>query len=442
MRKTPPNTKRNPVLRGWQCLTQRFRQPVPIARAHYTFLPAALEIQETPPSPIGRSIVWTIILLFIVAIAWACIGKMDVVATAQGKIIPGGRTKTVQPVELGKVRFLHVAEGQRVAKGDPLITLEGASTRADVDRIDKQLANARADVLRFRQLHALVEEEAGVPEGRMMIGQEVAGRRAEQQRIRATKIKLERTLPLVTERVQSLERLLQKHMVARDSYLQLEQERIELQQDLAALEAQDAELIASIEAGRLQLAMLKAEALKINLLELNNAEKQIAVLEQELIKARQRHSQQIITAPIDGTVQQLAIHTVGGVVTPAQELMQIVPSEGRLEVEAFILNRDIGFVEEGQAAAVKIDTFNFTRYGTIDAKVASLSHDAVSNEELGLVYLAKVLMKKTRMQINQRLVNLSPGMAVTVEVKTGKRRIIEYFLSPLLKYQQESIRER
>ncbi len=141
-------------------------------------------------------------------------------------------------------------------------------------------------------------------------------------------------------------------------------------------------------------------------------------------------------------IQQLAIHTVGGVVTPAQPLMMIVPEAQHLEVEAWVQNKDIGFIEEGEEAEVKVESFPFTKYGTLDAEVVTLSHDAVAKENIGLVYAARVSLKQTRIKVNKNWVNLTAGMAVVVEIKTGKRRLIEYFLSPLLRYRQESVRER
>ena len=166
---------------------------------------------------------------------------------------------------------------------------------------------------------------------------------------------------------------------------------------------------------------------------------------------------------MDGTVQQLAVHTEGGVVTPAQILMSIVPADSHLEIEAMISNKDIGFVRAGQDAEIKIDTFNFTRYGLIHGKVQSVSQDAIvrekpteksdtnrhtgdesdSSEPHGqeLVYSARVSLDKAQMQIDDRRVNLSPGMAVTVEIKTGSRHVIEYLLSPLLRHKQQAMRE-
>ncbi|WP_422464024.1 HlyD family type I secretion periplasmic adaptor subunit, partial [Endozoicomonas sp. ALB115] len=191
-----------------------------------------------------------------------------------------------------------------------------------------------------------------------------------------------------------------------------------------------------------QLASLHAQTRRESLDQQEQLHRQLDTLEQERIKAEELHDQQQITSPIDGTVQQLQVHTIGGVVQPAQALMQIVPAEAKMEVEAWILNKDIGFVHEGQSAEVKIDTFNFTKYGLIDGMLTNVSNDAVPDEQLGLRYLANVQIEKDWMQVGSRQVNLSPGMSVAVEIKTGQRRLIEYFLSPLLKFKQESIRER
>ena len=149
-----------------------------------------------------------------------------------------------------------------------------------------------------------------------------------------------------------------------------------------------------------------------------------------------------LTSPVAGTVQQLAVHTVGGVVTPAQPLMVIVPRGDRLEVEAFIENKDIGFIKPNQAAEVKVETFQYTKYGTINATVTSVSHDAINDEQRGLIYSTRVRMAKSQIQVGDTQVNLSPGMAVAVEIKLGKRRVMDYFLSPLLQHTQESLRER
>jgi hemolysin D len=180
-----------------------------------------------------------------------------------------------------------------------------------------------------------------------------------------------------------------------------------------------------------------------------------------VVKATERSKLQRLTAPVDGTVQQLAVHTVGGVVTPAQPLLEVVPRGSKLEIEAVVANKDVGFVHAGQEAEIKVDTFNFTKYGMLHGHVQSVSADAVQRDRNpsatqsatdqkstddgkagDLAYTARVTLDQTQMDVDGAAVNLSPGMAVTVEIKTGSRRIISYLLSPLLRFKQESLRER
>jgi hemolysin D len=199
--------------------------------------------------------------------------------------------------------------------------------------------------------------------------------------------------------------------------------------------------------------------------DLVEAQRKASGLREDVVKAETRTKFQVLTAPVDGSVQQLAVHTVGGVVTPAQSLLVIVPADSHLEIEAMVSNRDVGFVHVGQDVQIKVDTFNFTRYGLVHGHVISLSQDAItrdksqqekageatqggtneaSSEPKGqeLVYAARVSLDKTQMQVDQNMVNLTPGMAVTVEIKTGARRVISYLLSPLMRYGHESLRER
>lgn len=212
-----------------------------------------------------------------------------------------------------------------------------------------------------------------------------------------------------------------------------------------------------------QLAQTKSGFERQVLSDLSEAQKKADEFRQDSIKAQQKTDEQLLRAPIDGTVQQLAIHTVGGVVQPAQQLMMIVPRGSSIEVEAMISNRDIAFVEAGQDAEIKIDTFSFTRYGLLHGSVIDVSQDAIardkpqdksgdkaqgteaaSSEPKGqeLNYAARVSLDRIQMQVEDKLVNLTPGMAVTVEIKTGSRRIISYLLSPLVRYKQEMLRER
>lgn len=239
---------------------------------------------------------------------------------------------------------------------------------------------------------------------------------------------------------------LQSAKFSEDQFLQIKQNFIEQTQDLKIESLRIESIHAQLKQMQSQQATLRSHTKQTLMQRLLDTQRQKDLAEQDYIKAQQRLKQYVIQSPINGTVQQLAMNTVGGVVTSAQELMVIVPKNQKLEVEAMLLNKDIGFVHEGRESAlkaeVKIDTFNFTKYGVIDAKISNISRDAVENKDLGLVYAMRLKIEKNNVYVDNKLVDLSPGMQVTAEIKTGQRRIIEYLLTPLLRYQNESIRER
>ena len=435
------------------------------------FLPAVLEIQATPPLPISRYILWAIILFFIFTVVWASIGEVDIVGVAQGKIIPSGKIKIIQPLETGVVRSILVKEGERVEAGQPLIELDTTLAGADHLSIKEQQLVFKLDRVRqltilntlnkdqtsidhFNGLSEATPEQirlqkerarSSLNEYQAKIGalkdeqrQRQAERNAVDQRIQ----QLDATLPLITERAKSLEEMAKKNMLPRVQWLELEQERIEQVKERDVQKNNLDSLGAAIANINQRLAAQKAEFESQILTELADAENRIAAFEQEKIKADKRVTLQKLIAPVSGKVHQLAVHTIGGVVTPAQELMHIVPDEDAVEVEAWLPNKDIGFVHEGQAAEIKVETFPFTKYGVIEAEILNVSNDATPDEYLGLVYAMRVKMHKTIMKVEEKMINLSPGMAVTVEVNLGKRRLIEYLLSPLLRYKDESVRER
>jgi len=453
----------------------------------HEFLPAALEIQESPPSPIGRMVVWSLVALIVITITWACIGEVDVVATAQGKIITAGHSKTIQPLEIGVVKAIHVKEGQRVSRGDLLIELDDTSSGADKQRIeeelimarmekqrlsiaaeykgneknndtnngvDHQLASKLASTLTFdKTLNVNAEQKTlqrNILKSQLQehqarlesVSAVIAQKKAEYATAKIMIKKLESTLPIITERAIALKELLSKNLAPRHSYLEIEQQRIEQQFELASLREKINEIGAAFVGAKKQKMTVQAEFTKNNMTALAEANRKIAALSQEANKAQQHFFLKKITAPVSGVVQQLEIHTIGGVVTPAQAMMVIVPENATLEVEAWVANKDIGFITEGQVAEIKIETFPFTKYGIIEGEMVTVSNDAIADEQYGLVYRATVLMKKSVIQVKDKLVNLSPGMAVTIEVKTGKRKIIEYFLSPLMEYVDESVTER
>lgn len=254
--------------------------------------------------------------------------------------------------------------------------------------------------------------------------------------------KLEQTLPLAMELASDYKMLLTQGVATKHDYLLKEQARIETGQDLAIQLKKQQELKEGLMINQRQKETLLAEFRRSQHDILVRAREKAEELTQEEIKAGRRNLQTRLLAPVSGYVQQLAVHTVGGVVTEAQPLMVIVPKEENLEAEAFLENKDIGFVMAGQDAAIKIETFNFTKYGLIRGRVENVSYDAIQDEKRGLIYAARILLSRNTMQVEGCTVTLSPGMAVSVEIKTAERRVIEYFLSPLIQQVSESLHER
>jgi hemolysin D len=463
----------------------------PVRRRDYelAFLPAALEITETPPSPTRRAVGLTIIALFCLALAWASLGTTDIVVIAPGKIVPSGRTKLIQPFETGVVRAIHVQDGQSVKAGDVLIELDPTMSDAELGHLKSDLLTTQLDVARLRAAlaeHADPLDDFHAPAGvsptlvemqrQFLISQskeqnaklaeidrQLAQKEAERATISATIAKLNATIPLLQQRVDVRKVLYDKELGSKLTYLTELGDLVGQQQDLVVQQSRYREADAAVAALVETRAKIQSEYRRSLFDELAKAEQKAAGLAQDVIKAEQRTRLQVLTAPVDGVLQQLAVYTVGGVVTPAQALAIVVPSDSHLEIEAMVSNRDIGFVYAGQEAEIKIDTFNFTRYGLLHGKVVNISQDAItrdkpldkpdektpgsestSSEPKGqeMNYAARVSLDRTQMQIEDKLVNLSPGMAVTVEIKTGSRRIISYLLSPVLKYRQEALRER
>ena len=456
-------------------------------RDELAFLPAALEIIETPPSPIGRAIALLIMLFFCLALAWTSLGTVDIVASAPGKIIPSGRTKVVQPFEAGVVRAIHVRDGQMVQAGDALIELDPTMTEAERAHLHSDLI---AEKLNIARLHAAAADGADplsdfnppadaspdiIATQRQFLIDQTAEHRAklaaledqkrqkesERASITATIEKIEAVLPVVQERTDIRKVLFDHQTGSKVNYLEALQVLIENQKELEVQKSRLREADAALAAATQARAQAEGEFRRTLFSDLAEAERKAAGLAHDLDKASERTRLQLLTAPVGGVVQQLAVHTIGGVVTPAQTLLVLVPLESHLEVEAMVSNRDIGFVSAGQDAEIKVDTFNFTRYGLLHGHVLNVSTDAITRREEAthdgspatekstsepkgqeLVYAARVALDRTQMQIEGKSVPLGPGMAVTVEIRTGTRRIISYLLSPLLKYQQESLRER
>ncbi|WP_310387004.1 HlyD family type I secretion periplasmic adaptor subunit [Roseateles sp.] len=447
------------------------------------FLPAALSLQDTPVHPAPRRLAWALMLLFVIAILWAYFGQVDIVAVAPGRIIVSDRTKLIQPLEVSVVRRVLVKDGDRVVAGQVLVELDATVATADKASIQEQLTTAASEERRTAALRDALQtgdSPAAGPQsakGKQRIaskrldpdrtgpaevalqGQlqsewqdikaklskfdaEANRRRAELATVNQSIAKLDATIPLARTREADYKRLVDKGFVSSHATQDKTRDRIELERDLLTARARMAEAQSALTESEQSKASYRAETLRL----LSDRHAQAATrhlqLNAELSKASQRERLTQLTAPVDGIVQQLAIHTTGGVVTEAQPLMIVVPDSAQVTAEVSIANQDIGFVNAGQMAEVKLETFPYTRYGTVPARVDIVTADAVTDEKRGSYYPATLTFSQKDMLIDGKRVNLSPGMNITAEIKTGQRRVIEYLLSPVQRAGSESLRER
>lgn len=448
------------------------------------FLPAALEIIETPASPVARVIMGVIAAFCVIAVAWATFGQVDIIAGATGKIIPSGKVKIIQPFEIGVVKTIPVRDNQQVRAGELLVELDTTVSESDSRRIGRDLVRARLDVVRLKtllegtksdpfaglvqqadpidlmtarqQMQAQAAEQAAKQES---IEGTLRQRRAELDGTKASLAKLNASLPIVDKRAQIREKSAENQFGNQIELLNARQALVELQHEVIVQHHRQIQIEQAIATLETQRTQTREEYRRTLFGDLSKAEAQVAQLAQEQIKAQQKVELQTLRAPVDGTVQQLAIHTVGGVVTPAQQLMVIVPAGATLEIEANLLNKDIGFVHPGQDAEVKVEAFNFTRYGLLHGSVVSVSRDSVSPDSRAELpqanggqaasplvreptYVARISLAESTIETEQGSTDLTPGMAVTAEIKTGRRRVIEYLLSPLIRYTHDGLRER
>jgi len=404
-------------------------------------------------------------LFFVLAILWAIIGKVDIVVTAPGRLIASGHTKVIQPLNTGIVYKIYVTEGQSVKEGDVLVELKPDSALADEQRIAHELVNLEQDKLRLettlnwiknnKSNASTISEQLGLLQRQLLLSQwqqhksqlntlkhEQIKYGAERDSIDQQVQKYDAILPILTQRSERLKVLSQKQYLQEDQYLEIEQQRLTAYHDRQSSQQRTQEMMAAIDEVSEKIEQSKKAFNSQTLAELQQVTMQYQSLSQEKIKAIATRQAQTLISPVSGVIQQLVLHTEGGVVTPAQQLMVIVPNQHQLEVEAMVANLDIGFVKEDQDVEIKIDAFPFTKYGVINGVLTFLSNDAIADEQLGLIYKAHVDMQEMAIQVEDKQVMLSPGMTVAVEIKTGQRRLIEYFLAPLLRYKQESIRER
>lgn len=439
-------------------------------RLQYEFLSAAEEIIETPTSPFGRIVLWLIVALLIVTLAWSYFGELDIVASATGRIVPEGSVKIIQPASAGVVIDIRVREGQKVRKGDILIQLDDTIAKTDVKTAQQALivAELERDILTGaltgtsivdtvnasdipegvkKNLIALAESKISASEVQLQLLS--SGVSSAQQQVEVQR-QNKKTAESHISRLRAREQRLKKDLEGANPLTEsgLSNEIRSVQQQISSLEAslgtydqQIAQAQTGVTEATRRVSVFTAENMASIYSDAINQEKRIAELENTLVRARQIVDQLSIRAPVDGVVLSLATKTVGGVVTAAQPVAEIVPDNAELIVEAVVQNKDVGFIEVGQQVVIKIDTYSFQRYGYLNGTVESISPDAISDEKYGLVYKMKVQIDGNRTSKNNDI-RIEPGLSVTAEITTGKRRIIEFFLDPLMTHTDTSLEVR
>ncbi len=490
------------------------------------FLPAALEIAETPASPLGSFVIRGIFAILVIALLWATIGKVDEVAVAAGRLVPDGRIKVVQPIEEGIITRIHVEEGQKVVKDQLLIELDSSIKQVDAESlkktkeateveirllnmildgedIEEKIKEYDLDIETQNNLILLAQYRDSDFEGQRNILELVSAQGKEQVNIREQELirmqnelltlqKKESALRVLAHSKGELEigveaakrrvdELAKEEQIAKELYeigglSKSEWEEAKFQWELAknAYEAErskaelekitrtlnwenaKAELLDKQNEINLQMIQIRQEKIKyeesVSNLEnidikknetildlLVQKEKFLLELDGQISKLEKSIELSSLRAPIGGTVHGLSANTVGGVVTSAQPIMTIVPDGTPLIVEASLQNKDVGFVHVGQAVEIKVDAFPYQRYGMVKGRVQSVSPDAFEDEKLGLVYRVKISIENPQVIVNGEAQRLSAGMSVSAEIKTGKRRIISFFLEPFVKNIRESI---
>lgn len=430
------------------------------------FSAPALALAAQPPLRVVRMASLSISAMAAAALVFSFVAHMDVVVSLQGKVIPAGKSKVVQPLEAGVVLAIGVRDGQSVKAGDVLVELDITNSGADRDRVERELWEARAEVLRANaqlsgQSHFIapadmppevVQNQNAVLQSRLAeqsaklaaLDSELTKRRADADAINSGLTQSRNSLPLITQKHHMREELAQTGHVAQTAVIETQMELINVQKDIAVQGNRLQESQAGLAAANEQHAQAVAEFRSRASGELLEAVKKRDIAEQDLIKTRQRLQQQTLRAPIDGVVQQLAVTTVGGVVTAAQPLMTIVPENTPLELEAQVLNRDIGHVRVGQRVINKVETYDFTRYGYIEGEVLWVGTDAIQDQKLGPVFPVRIALAQTHTptSVNGRIGEVKAGMTVTADIRTDERRLLEYLIAPMLRYKQEALRER
>ncbi len=458
------------------------------------FLAPVLEILETPASPVRVAFLWIICALVVVGLGLAYFGRIDIIASAQGKFQPTGRVKVIEPVETGRVVAVHTANGALVKAGDVLLELDRSAAEAEARAADAALKSAEAESLRRSAALTAAGARAFSPPPAIAWPADMDALRAREEGVLAADLG-QLSATIASFDAQKAQKSAERHMLEQTIATQKNliatlQERVDMRAQLVAsqsgaksavidatetLQYQQTQLaiheeeLASATTGLDVVARDTEKAVQSFLSDqaqkLDASERQAEENRQHLAKAEAMVDTLTLRAPIDGRVQSSIITNVGQVVDSGQEVMRIVPQDSRLEIEAYVPNQDIGFVRVGQEAVIKVESFPFTRYGSLKAKVIRIAKDAIPSPDASaiegdptrvskasgfagaertqnLVFAVELEPNASTIMVDGVARPLTSGMAATVEIKTGSRRLLEYLFSPVMEVGSKAMRER
>ncbi|MBF4243609.1 HlyD family type I secretion periplasmic adaptor subunit [Vibrio anguillarum] len=445
---------------------KKLRSKRPKTNGYFEFLPGHLALQQSPPSPFARITAITLSLGLLLTLLWTYWGKLDIQATANGRLLVPGRSQVIQSYEQSRVAQIHIADGERVEKGMPLLTLDTLGVSQDIERLRHQIRYQTHEFLKYQALRGKADLAqhplylALAPSAQQEVIDSfdtekneftsvLENLRAEMQVNLASQSSLEvdirglkQLVSNITQRLDAQKKLKQQRLIGQVQYLEQEKELLESERALAQQTSQQHVLQKQYLNLEERLKALRAQKAREWQDKSQQAHLQLSALQHELDKVREHEGLQVVRSPVTGTVQQLSVHTLGAVLQPAQNLMIIVPDDSVQVAEVKILNKDIGFIYAGQPVTLKIDAFPYTRYGTLSATLVHVSRDSTMDEQLGLVFPAQVQLLNHTIEVDGASVALLPGMSVVAEIKTDQRRIIDYLLSPIREYQAEALREK
>ncbi|MBU1059234.1 MAG: HlyD family type I secretion periplasmic adaptor subunit [Proteobacteria bacterium] len=427
----------------------------------HEFKPLLVEIDEEPQNPLGRIIFWTIMAAILFFALWMYFGKVDVVITARGKVIPRGEIKVLQPLTTGVIKTILVKAGDFVSKGQILMEIDPAQTGPELESIQANLMQVDLEIKRIQATLAKLpfapigNYDQGLVAMQRQLYHSSRQRLADQLQIR------EEQLRQLEEKQASLEKMLSQHrylagmhrerlqrleqvrdIISREEYNRTESDLKGSENDIAISEHQLEESRAARREVEEEMVFLKEDERNRLLSELPEKRRYQLDLQANVERSAFVTARQQIVSPVAGYVNNLLIHTVGGVVTPAEKLISVVPSESPLVIKALVESKDIGFVAAEMAASIKVDAFSFQKYGIVEGRVEQVARDSLEDEQLGLIYELYVTPLQTHLMVEGQESPITSGMGVTVEIKTGKRRIIEFFIYPMIKYLDEGISVR